>query len=104
MDGGAMIGKYFIGVHDEALHSGIIEAQISDHYYLVRFDGFTSTDGPVCPERLAVIPVANMVGRCKDCPPSWDLFDTIEQRAAYQAWLDEPSADKPRVVQIRSLQ
>jgi hypothetical protein len=98
-----MIGKYFIGVHDEVMHEGIIEARISDHY-LVRFDGFTSTDGPVCPERLAVIPVANMVGHCKDCPPSWDLFDTIEQRAAYLAWLDAPPADKPRVVHIRQLQ
>jgi hypothetical protein len=98
-----MIGKYFIGVHDEAMRSGIIEARVSDHHYLVRFDEFIGfTDGSKWPESLAVVPVCDIVGY-KD-PSPWDLFDTTEQRAAYQARLDQPAADKPRVVHIRSLQ
>jgi hypothetical protein len=70
-----MIGKYFIGVHDEAMRSGIIEARVSDHHYLVRFDEFVGfTDGSKWPESLAVVPVCDMVGY-KD-PPPWLLFDT----------------------------
>ena len=34
-----LVGKYFIGVHHESMRSGIIEAAISDGFYLVRFDG-----------------------------------------------------------------
>jgi hypothetical protein len=98
-----MIGKYFICVHDAALRSGIIDERVNDHHYLVRFDEFIGfSDGSKFPESLAVVPVCDMVGY-KD-PPPWLLFDTIEQRAAYHAWLDQPPADKPRVDHIRSLQ
>ena len=33
-----LIGKYFLGVHDELWMSGIVEAAVDDAHYLVRFD------------------------------------------------------------------
>ncbi len=107
----ALIGKYFIGVHDECMRSGIIEAAVNEHdhpvIYLVRFDeliGFT--DGSKWPEALALVPISNMMGNGgDDGPPPWWFFDNAEQRAKYDAWLSEPEPEdptgKPRVVSIR---
>jgi hypothetical protein len=76
-----LVGKYFIGVHDECLRSGIIEAAIIGGFYLVRFDeliGFT--DGSKWPdpqhdvERLHTGTIA--AGRQRDDavgPLSWLL-------------------------------
>jgi hypothetical protein len=99
----AITGKYFIGVYDECMRSGVVEAVINDDHYLVRFDeliGFD--DGSKWPEALAVVAVANMVGGGDEGPPSWWLFDNLEQRAKYETWLNEPPPDlKPRVVPLR---
>ena len=49
----ALVGKYFFGVHDGAMRSGIVEAAIDPRHYLVRFDdviGFTH--GSEWPGRL----------------------------------------------------
>jgi hypothetical protein len=100
----AISGKYFLGVHDECMRSGVVEAAINDDHYLVRFDeliGFG--DGSKWPEALAVVAITNMVGSGDDeGPPPWWLFDNLEQRAKYEAWLNEPPPDlKPRVVPLR---
>jgi hypothetical protein len=34
----ALIGKYFLCVHDECWRSGIVEAAVNDGHYIVRFD------------------------------------------------------------------
>jgi hypothetical protein len=102
-----LVGKYFIGVHDEAMRSGIVEAAISDRHYLVRFDNLVGfTDGSCFPEALAVVTIEDMVGPRPDgrnvVPPPWDFFDDLEKRQAYDAWIREPEADrKPRAVPMR---
>jgi hypothetical protein len=57
-----LVGKYFIGVHNQTMRSGIVEATLADRHYLVRFDtliGFT--DGSHWPESLAVVAIDGMV-------------------------------------------
>jgi hypothetical protein len=34
----ALIGKYFLCIHDECWRSGIVEAAVNDGHYIVRFD------------------------------------------------------------------
>ena len=96
-------GKYFLGVHDESMRSGLVEAAVNDDLYLVRFDDLVGfTDGSKWPEALAVVAVADMVGSGDDTPPPWLFFDNLEQRARYEAWLNVPPPDlKPRVVSLR---
>jgi hypothetical protein len=97
-----LVGKYFVGVHDEAMRSGIVEAAIDERHYLVRFDDLIGfTDGTRWPESLAVVAIDDMVraGRdgADDIPPPWEFFDDIEKRRAYDAWMNEPTPDrKPR--------
>jgi hypothetical protein len=100
----AIIGKYFLGVHDESMRSGVVEAAVNDDHYLVRFDDLIGfADGSKWPESLAVVAVTDMVGAGDDDkPPPWLFFDNPEQRARYDAWLSEPPTDpKPRVVPLR---
>ena len=98
----ALVGKYFIGVHDGGMRSGIVEAAIDPRHYLVRFDdviGFTH--GSEWPASLAVVPISDMTqgGMDKDEPPPWAFFDVQEQRVLYEEWLNKPSTDRtPRVV------
>lgn len=100
----ALVGKYFIGVHDGGMRSGIVEAAIDVHHYLIRFDEFIGfTDGSKYPPTLAVVPIHVMGVDCKhdhdDEPPPWLFFDDQDQRARYDDWLNEPPKDrKPRVV------
>jgi len=104
---GALIGKYFLGVHDESWRSGIVEAVIDDGHYLVRFnDVVRMNDGTPWPESLAVVAVDDIAqaGRNgdEDIPPPWLFFDNIEQQRVYEAWLNEPAPDrKPRIVPLR---
>lgn len=113
----ALVGKYFLGVHDESWSSGIVEAAVDSGHYLVRFDDLVRyTEGPhrgsphMHAGALAVVALSDMVraGRKDgedDVPPPWLFFDDIGLRAKYQAWLDEPEPDdpagKPRVVSMR---
>lgn len=102
-----LIGKYFIGVHDDCMRSGIVEAAINDGFYLVRFDELVGfTDGSKWPESLAVVALSDMVmsGHTMDDdkPPPWCFFDNSDQRAKYDTWQNEPLPDrKPRVVPLR---
>jgi hypothetical protein len=100
----ALNGKYFLGVHDDCMRSGIIEAAVNDYHYLVRFDDLIGfTDGSKWPEALTVVAIIDMArsGQANE-PPPWLFFDSLERRAKYQAWLDEPPSDrKPRVVPLR---
>jgi hypothetical protein len=102
-----LVGKYFIGVHDEAMRSGIVEAAIDDRHYLVRFDDLIGlTDGTRWPESLAVVAIDDMARTGRDgdenVPPPWEFFDDIEKRRVYDAWMNEPTPDrKPRVVPLR---
>jgi len=99
----AISGKYFLGVHDECMRSGVVEAAVNDNHYLVRFDDLILGDGSKWPEALAVVAITNMVGSGDDeGPPAWWFFDNLEQRAKYEAWLNAPPPDlKSRVVPIR---
>jgi hypothetical protein len=100
----ALSRKYFLGVHDECMRSGIVDAAVNDDHYLVRFDDLVGfSDGSKWPEALAVVAITDMVGSGgDDGPPPWWFFDNPEQRARYDAWLTEPPPDlKPRVVPLR---
>ena len=113
----ALVGKYFLGVHDKVWSSGIVEAAVDGAHFLVRFDDLVRyTDGPhrgsplMQAGALAVVALSDMAraGRADgddDVPPPWLFFDDPEKRAKYQAWLDEPEPDdpkgKPRVVSMR---
>ena len=99
----AISGKYFLGVYDKCMRSGVVEAAVNDDCYLVRFDNLVGfSDGSKWPEALAVVAVADIVGSCDDEPPAWWFFDNPEQRARYEAWLNAPPTDlKPRVVPLR---
>jgi hypothetical protein len=101
----ALIGKYFIGVHDDAMRSGVVEAAVGSEHFLVRFDEFIGfTDGSKWPESLAVVAISDIVGNSNvDEPGPWFLFDSPEQRAKYEAWLNQPppSDGRPRVVRLR---
>jgi hypothetical protein len=97
----ALVGKYFIGVHDDSMRSGIVEAAIDATHYLVRFDDLIGfTDGSKWPPSMASVSISDMSGM--DEPPPWSFFDNPEQRATYEAWVNEPPTDrKPRVVPLR---
>src|ERR1700676_2572305 len=100
----ALVGKYFIGVHDGSMRSGTVEAAIEAANYLVRFDDLIGfTDVSKWPPSQAVVPISDMTlgGEDADEPPSWMFFDDQEQRARYDEWLNEPPADRtPRVVPL----
>jgi hypothetical protein len=99
----ALVGKYFVGVYDGCMRSGIVEAAVDATHYLVRFDGLISfPDDP--PLVLALVPVGGMLScGCEDAPPPWAFFDDKEQRARYDAWLKEPPKEDrtPRVVPLK---
>jgi hypothetical protein len=100
----AISGKYFLGVHYDCMRSGIVEAAVNDGHYLVRFDDLIGFgDGSRRPEAQAVVAIADMVGSGdEDGPPPWWFFDNFDQRAKYDAWLNERPADlKARVVPLR---
>src|SRR5260370_1163178 len=92
-----LVGKYFLGVHDEQWSSGIVEATVDGAHYLVRFDDlvrYTEDSSPLMHAgALAVVALSDMVraGRSSDddIPPPWLFFDDVGLRAKYQAWLDE---------------
>jgi hypothetical protein len=100
----ALVGKYFTGVYDGALRSGIIEDAVSPTHYLVRFDDFVGfTDGSKWPPSLAVVPTSEMAGGAdmaedEGKPPPWDFFDNQDQRARYDEWLSQPT--KPQVIRL----
>jgi hypothetical protein len=99
----ALIGKYFLCVHDECWRSGIVEAAVNDDHYIVRFDALVrfNEDSP-WPESLAVAAIGNMVGNGGHDALPWLFFDKPEPREKYEAWLNEPRSDrKPRVLPSR---
>jgi hypothetical protein len=100
----ALVGKYFIGVHDGSMRSGIVEAVIETRHYLVRFDDFIGfTNGSKWPPSLAVVPISDMTSDgMEDEPAPWAFFDDQEQRARYEQWSREPPTDRtPRIVQMQ---
>jgi hypothetical protein len=103
----ALVGKYFLGVHDDAWMSGVVEAAVDDAHYLVRFnDVVRFTDGSAWPEALAVVAISDMARAGRngndDIPPPWLFFDSEEKQRAYESWLNEPAPDrKPRIVPLR---
>ena len=101
----ALVGKYFIGVHDGSMRSGIVEAAIDPMHYLVRFDDLIGfTDGSKWPLSLAVVPISFMTSgsMVSGDPPSWSFFDDQEQRARYYEWRNGPPTDRtPRVVPLK---
>jgi hypothetical protein len=101
----ALVGKYFIGVYNQSMRSGIVEAALGDRHYLVRFDtliGFM--DGSHWPQSLAVVAIDDMTRPARDgnedVPPPWAFFDDVDQQHAYNAWFRSPDR-KPRVGFIR---
>ena len=73
---GALIGKYFLGIHGDGWRSGIVESAIDDDHYLVPFnDVVRMNDGSTWPESLGVVAISEMAGagpnRDDDVPPPW---------------------------------
>lgn len=103
----ALVGKYFIGVHDGAMRSGIVAAAINDRHYLVRFDTLIGLmDGSHWPESLAVVAIEDMArpghDRNDNVPPPWDFFNDVDQRRKYDAWINARSADRrSQIVPLR---
>ncbi len=100
----ALIGRYFLCIHDECWRSGVVEAAVNDDHCLVRFDDLVRfNEGSAWPESLAVVAIGNMVGNGdNEASPPWLFFDNPEQSAKYEAWLNEPRSDrKPRGVPPR---
>ena len=102
----ALVGKYFIGVHDESMRSGIVEAALGDYHYLVRFDtliGFM--DGSHWPESLAVVAIDDMARPRRDgdedVTPPWHFFDDIDKRRDCNAWINAAPDRQPCVVLLR---
>jgi hypothetical protein len=95
-----LVGRYFLAPfpHDE---QGVVEAVIDDGHCLVRFEA----DGHR-PEAFAVVALSDMVragntGQEHDVP-HWLFFDSLEQRAKYRGWINNPEEpSKPRVVLLR---
>jgi hypothetical protein len=57
----ALIGKYFLGVHDEAWRSGVVEAATDNGHYLVRFNNLVKINHSTSwPESLAVVAIDDM--------------------------------------------
>jgi hypothetical protein len=93
----ALIGKYFIGVHDGVMRSGCVEAAIDATHYLVRFDDLIGfSDGSKMPPSLALVPISHMISEGDDnhSPPAWAFFDDREQAGCYDQWLSEPPTDR----------
>ena len=84
-----LLGKFFLV---EAVRTGVVEAPIGIGFFVVRFDDAT-TAAP-----LAIIDISEMAGSVDSDgdPPGWLFFDSIEQRAKYQAWLGEQRQGKGR--------
>ncbi len=72
----ALIGKYFLCVHDECWRSGIVEAAVNDDHYIVRFDDLVRFNEDVAwPGSLAVAAINDMVENgSNDAPPPWLFF------------------------------
>jgi hypothetical protein len=101
----ALVGKYFIGDIDGVVKSGRVEAVLNDTHYLVRYDNDVFTDPPLLPASLAVVGVYSMTANeCDGCEgaPSWNFFDSKEERAAYHDIIMRAynEAQPPRVVPI----
>jgi hypothetical protein len=102
-----LIGKYFMCFYDNCgemySRNGMVEARVGDNHYLVRLDNYS--EAPMT-SRLTVVAIAKMTGAGDlvfngDMP--WEFFDTAEQRAAYERWLDEPTMGKePCVVPMKT--
>jgi len=96
-----------LGVFDDCWRSGIVESVIDDDHYLVRFNAVVQmNDGSPWPESLAVVAITEIAGAIRngddDAPPRWLFFDDVERQQAYEAWLNEPAADrKPQIVPLR---
>jgi hypothetical protein len=113
-----LVGKYFLGVHDELWLSGIVEVAVDGGHYLVRFDDLVRyaegrhRGSPLMQAgALAIVALSDMVRAGRehgddDVPPPWLFFDDLDKRAKYQARLDEPEPDdpagKPRLVSLQS--
>ena len=81
----ALVGKYFLGFHNNAYRSGIVETAVDDDHYLVRFDELVGfDDGSKWLEALAVVAISDMdmTGREFDDQPPWSFFEDIEKRVA----------------------
>jgi hypothetical protein len=99
----SLVGKYFMAPfpHDD----GVVELVIDEDHCLVRFE--PSVNG--APEALAVVALSDMVraGNIgeEDEVPHWLFFDSLEDRAKYRAWVNQPDgANKPRIVYLRPRQ
>ena len=78
----ALNGKYFLGVHDECMRSGVVEAAVNDDHYLVRFDDLIGFgDGSKWPEALAVVAITSMVGSGDNKDPRHGGSSTILSNA-----------------------
>jgi hypothetical protein len=81
----AISGKYFLGVHNECMRSGVVDAAVNDDHYLVRFDDLIGfADGSKWPEALASRSVS---GRRLDCAPPWRVITPPPQGPSLKSGL-----------------
>ena len=95
-----LVGKFFIGVHDWGMRSGIVEAAIDDRHYLIRFDNVAGVTND-WPTSMGIASIEAMIGSpSEDDPPAWNLFDTEEQRSKYTTWVNQEPEGGPRIVRL----
>jgi hypothetical protein len=84
-----LLGNFFLA---EAARTGTVVAPIGIAHFVIRFDD-VGAEGPV-----AIIDIAEMAGSvgADGDPPGWLLFDSVEQRAKYLAWLAESRSGSRR--------
>lgn len=99
-----LVGKFFIGVHDGSMRSGVIDAAVDDQRYLLRFDNLV---GAVFdwPASMGISSIENMLGSFgsdEEGTPAWDIFETEEQRSTFNTWINQEveGATGPRVVRF----
>jgi len=96
--------KYILIDQHESYCTGKIIGRVNeDHYYLVAFDIHYEKDPtPLRPqEAVAVEEIAGSL--CEECGSRrWKIFDTASDRQAWIDWMEKPSPESKKVLDLVS--